>query len=150
MWVGGLFPSSDIKEGGGIKSCRGGASKYTTPPPLSLKKVFSPKWGGGGGGAYTISPWIMSSQTSSGEGTLCSHGTQKGLLGSQSHSEVGRIRSSPLFVCAWHCGVQSDWKVPSQASCLSNVLNDEPHCCWCFKPLMEMVVSILRTIVKPL
>ena len=41
---------------GGIKSCRGGLSKYT-PPHISLKKVFWPKWGGGGGG-YKISPWI--------------------------------------------------------------------------------------------
>ena len=43
-----------IKEGGRIKSCRGGLQNIH-PPPLSLKKVFWPKWVGGGGGVYNFS-----------------------------------------------------------------------------------------------
>ena len=45
-----------IKEGGRIKSCRGGLQN-TPPPPLSEKGLLA-EMGGEGGGAYKISPWI--------------------------------------------------------------------------------------------
>ena len=38
----------EIPDAGGLQN--------TSPPPLSLKNAFSPKWGEGGGG-YVIFPW---------------------------------------------------------------------------------------------
>ena len=50
-----------VKEGGVLKSCRGGGGVQNIhPPPFPLKNAFWPKMGGGGGEAYIISPWILS------------------------------------------------------------------------------------------